>query len=237
MLLVGALGGMSVFGANGMLVALLLSGFLTVTVFFFIPGAQLELIQTGRRMRIVPGHIAFTCLLGILGGLFIGGWVFLSNAYAIGGDNIKYQWAFNGLTWFFNSYKTELANTTADWMRAGTDAATGPQWGQRTMVAWGLIAMVLTVLRQFFSGFWFHPIGFILGSSHLMTDFAWGSVFVAWVIRSLVLKFGGATSVKGKLQPFFVGALVGSVTVLVFFTVVNSLAAMSGSTTFHNSLP
>jgi hypothetical protein len=239
MLLIGVLGGMPVFGASGMLVALLLSGFLTVTVFFLIPGAQLELIEIGRRMHIQPRHIAYTCLIGVLGGLFIGGWVFLSNAYAIGGDNIKFQWSFNGLGWFFNSYKTELANTTSDWLRAGADETVGhvPHWQRNTMILWGGIAMVLTVLRQFFSGFWFHPIGFILGSSHMMTDFAWGSVFVAWIIRALVLKFGGATSVRRRLQPFFVGAMAGAVVSIVFFTVINGIVAAGGGTVLHSVLP
>ena len=37
MLFVSLLGGMTAFGAGGMMIALLCSGFLTVTVFFFIP--------------------------------------------------------------------------------------------------------------------------------------------------------------------------------------------------------
>jgi len=104
-------------------------------------------------------------------------------------------------------------------------------------MAWGGVTMLLTVVRQFFSGFWFHPVGFILGSSHMMTDFAWGSVLTAWVIRSLVLKFGGATSVRHKLQPFFVGAFVGSVLVLVLFLFINSWSAASGSPNMYRALP
>jgi hypothetical protein len=241
MLIISTLGGMAVFGPEGVMVALLLSGFLSVTVFFFVPGAQMELIHLGGLLRIKPRHISYTCLLGILGGLFIGGWVFLTNAYALGGDNIRYQWAFSGLHWFFNAYRSALANTTADWLRASADTAGAAggatNWGTRTVLAWGGITVMLTILRQYIAGFWFHPVGFILGSSHLMTDFAWGSITVAWAVRALVLKFGGATSVKTRLQPFFIGAFVGAVVVVVVFTVINALSLAGGSATIHGTLP
>jgi hypothetical protein len=238
MLIVSLCGGLPVFGAEGMLVALLLSGFLSVTVFFLVPGAQFELIQLGKRMRIQPRHIIYTALIGILGGLFIGGWVFLSNAYAFGGDNIRFQWAFNGLNWFMQTFRSELGTTTAAWLRESSPAAVGgTDWGARMMVAWGAIAMILTVLRQLFSGFWFHPIGFILGSSNMMEGAVWGSLLVAWAVRGLVLKVGGATSVKNKLQPFFVGVFVGSLVVLMLFSVVNSLSVTHGATQLYQEIP
>jgi hypothetical protein len=237
MLLVSILGGMAVFGASGMMVTLLLSGFLTVTVFFMIPGAQLELIQLGHRMKIRPRHITLTCVMGILGGLFIGGWVFLSNAYAIGGDNIKYQWAFSQ-HWFFTAYISELANTTSEFLRAdsGTAVAKTTDLGTWTAFLWAAVTMVLTTIRQYLPGFWFHPVGFILGSSH-MNDWAWGSILVAWSIRASVLKFGGATSVRNKLQPFFVGAFVGAVAVIVLCMVINGISVAQGGTAIHGALP
>lgn len=238
MILLTAMGGILTFGSSGILTALLCSGFLTVTVFFFIPGAQFELIQLGRNMNIHPRHIIYTCLLGIFGGIFIGGWVFLSNAYALGGDNIRYQWAFNKLSWFFNSFNTDLAKATTELLKsAHTDAeVSSVDYGTKVIFASGGIAVILTVLRQFFSGFWFHPIGFILGSSHMM-DNVWGSVLTAWIIRRMVLAFGGATCVKNKLQPFFVGMFIASVVVLSFFYVVGSYMRSLGIENIYGVLP
>ena len=68
----------------------------------------------------------------------------------------------------------------------------------------------MAVLRQLFAGFWFHPIGVIMGSSHYMEG-VWGSVLVAWIIRSVVLRLGGAATVKKKLLPFFVGFFLAAV--------------------------
>jgi hypothetical protein len=69
-----------------------------------IPGMQFELIETGRRLKINPRHIVITCLIGVLGGLFIGGWGFLTHGYADGGDNIRGAWLYNSWAWFANSF-------------------------------------------------------------------------------------------------------------------------------------
>ena len=239
MLFVSLCGGMTIFGAEGMLVALILSGFLTVTVFYLIPGMQFEMVQIGKRMRLRPRDIAGTCLLGILGGLFIGGWVFLSNAYSLGGDNVRFQWGFNGLNWFFNSYRATLNGTTAQWLREGAGAASsgGSDWGSGMMLYGGIVTVILATLRQFFSGFWFHPIGFLLGSTHLNDGANWGSLLVAWAIRYTVLKVGGAPAVTKKLQPFFLGSFAGCVVSIFIFTVINTISVSSGSSHFYYGIP
>ncbi|MHC4887634.1 MAG: DUF6785 family protein, partial [Planctomycetota bacterium] len=237
MVFVALFGGMTAFGASGMMVALVCSGFLTVTIFYYIPGAQLELIQFGRRFSVKPRHIIYACILGFGGGLFIGGWSFLSICYGEGGDTVKFQWALNQ-AWFFRSYNSELTNATTQFVTAGAEgAASGPNWAARTICITGGISMILTVLRQFFSGFWFHPIGFVLGSTHIMEGDGWGSVLVAWIIRSLVLKFGGATCVKNKLQPFAVGLFAGTVVVIVLFDVIATAAKAGGMAVVYGVNP
>ena len=238
MLFVSLCGGMAVFGAEGLMISLMLSGFLTVTVFFLIPGMQFEMIQVGKRLRLRPRDIAGTCLLGVLGGLFIGGWVFLSNAYSIGGDNVRFQWAFNGLDWFMNHYRTALNETTASWMRAESGTSVdAPAWGRGMMVFGGGVAMILAILRQFFSGFWFHPIGFILGATHLNDGANWGTLLVAWIIRASVLKVGGAQAVVRKLQPFFIGVFIGCVVCIGVFTAINGVAVANGAKNFYYGIP
>lgn len=237
MIFVAMLGGMHVFGADGVLITLIASGFLTVSAFFFIPGAQFELLEYGRRHSVQPRHILYAVVLGILGGLFVGGWVFLSNAYALGGESIRYQWAFNQ-DWYFRSYKAQFAQATSEFVRA--QGGTAPSGGLQPST-WGLIfgaavTMVLTILRQLFAGFWFHPIGFILGSSHMMEGF-WGSVLVAWAIRATVLKFAGAATVKTKLFPFFVGLFLGSVVFMVINIAVAAHLQASGVERIFNELP
>ena len=230
-------GGLAVFGEKGVFMSLVLSGCFTVTTFYLIPGMQFELIETGRRLRIRPRHILMTCLVGILGGLFIGGWSFLTHGYADGADNIRGAWLYNSYGWFVNSFREPLARATNDWLSAdGMQAASSP-WQGRAMFFGGAVMAVLTLLRQFFSGFWFHPVGFMLGWTDIDNGAPWGTLLVAWAIRLTVLKIGGARAVRNKLLPFFTGVFIGCLLSIAVFTVVNTGAFLSGSPNFAKLLP
>ena len=75
---------------------------------------------------------------------------------------------------------------TNDWLSAGGGeaAAAASPWEARAMLLGGGVTAVLAVLRHFVSGFWFHPIGFIVGWTSMMDYGApWGTLLVAWIIR------------------------------------------------------
>ena len=238
MLLVGILGGMRVFGVRGMFVSLLLSGFLTTTVFYLIPGMQFEMIEVGRRLRIKPRHIAYTCLVGLLGGLVIGGWAFLSSGYTAGADSLRGASYYNGLAWFVTRIRAPLTQATLQWQNdaAGVGASVA-NWGGRAMVFSGVMMAVLTLLRQYFAGFWFHPVGLMLGFTSMNDGANWGTILLAWLIRLVVLKIGGARAVRTKLLPFFAGSFIGCVIAIVVMTVVNGNAVSTGIPNFYDLIP
>ena len=244
------LGGIPLFGAGTILVALTASFFLCETVFFLVPGAQVELIELGRRAKIVPRHVFYICLMGILGGMVFGGWVFLSNAYAVGGETVKYSWAFETKWWYFFPFNVEATSATNQYLaeqRAqgqgaaeppargpaeaepaeGGDGAAGDREDAAPAIdpttyayAYGAaVTILVTVLRQLFAGFWFHPMGFIVGMTRMM-DYVWGSVLVAWFVRLMVLKVGGAATVRNRLQPFFIGVFLGAITSALVFGIL-----------------
>ena len=237
MVLVTAAGGFTAFGAKGVFMSLLLSGCLTVTTFYLLPGMQFELIETGRRMRINPRHIALTCLIGALGGLFIGGWGFLTHGYADGGENIRGSWLFSGFSWFVSSFRDPLAKATNDWLNAGAGPLATSPWESRAMIFGGCVMAVLTVLRHYLSGFWFHPIGFLLGWTNMDSGAPWGTLLVAWLIRYATLKIGGARAVRDRLLPFFTGVFIGCMLSVAVMTIVNAGAYFSGSPDFARILP
>lgn len=208
-LFLGLLGGVWRFGPEAMIFAYMASFMLGPTVFFLIPGAQMELLGLGRSWRVPLRQLVICAMLGVLGGMLIGGWVFLSNAYSLGGESSPYTWAFSPKQWYFNAYNQDLAAANSRFL-SDADGASG--FDTRALSAVGIagvISIVLTLLRQCFSGFWFHPIGFILSSTNFMY-YAWGSVLTAWVLRGIVLRFGGAATVRDKLQPFFAGVFLGT---------------------------
>jgi hypothetical protein len=205
------IGGVRAFGPEAILFCYVASFMVSPTVFFLIPGAQMEMIEWGRRWHVTPRHLFWAGLVGVLGGMVVGGWVFLSNSYALGGETSPYGWAYDTKWWYFFSYNQEMTKASNALLGAADQPAAGmdPGWW-----AFGLsagVTMLLTALRQVFAGFWFHPIGFMLGSTvGGFIEYVWGSLLAAWVIRFVVLKLGGAVTVREKLQPIFVGVFVGA---------------------------
>jgi hypothetical protein len=210
------LGGVTAFGPEAMLFAYTASFMLAPTVFFLIPGAQLEAVELGRRWNVRPSHMLATIMLAVIGGMVIGGWAFLSNAYALGGEQLRYTWAFDSKTWYFFSYNMQMAAATNQMQPAtgqvqggGVDAV----WYAYGYAAAGTI--IISVLRQMFAGFWFHPIGWVLGATAntgAILDYIWTSALAAWVIRGVVVWIGGGQTVRNKLQPFFIGVFLGAIT-------------------------
>ncbi len=239
-LFITLMGGLAVFGSQGVVVFLVASFMLTETVFFLIPGAQLEFAELGRRFRIEPRHLFYTAVLGVAGGFVWGGWVFLSNAYSLGGDTVRYQWSFADKAWYFFSYNAALNAATGEMLgqASGAQAATGwltPERWAYLYAAAGTAAV--TVLRQMFAGFWFHPFGFIMGSSRLMDHYIWGSCLVAWVVRSLVLKFGGAATVKNRLVPFAIGMFLAGCLSYLIWGVYASYLTTQNVEVFYGDIP
>lgn len=237
LILISAAGGFATFGERGVFMSILLTACFSASTFFLIPGMQFELIETGRRLRISPRHIALTCLVGALGGLLVGGWAFLTHGYADGGDNIRGSLLFNGFGWFANSFRGPLSSATNDWLNSTSSPLASSPWETRSMLLGGCATAAITVLRHYVSGFWFHPVGFILGWTNMDSGAPWGTILAAWFIRYATLKIGGARAVREKLIPFFTGAFIGCVLCVLLFTVLNGLAYASGSPDFAGFIP
>lgn len=97
----------------------------------------------------------------------------------------------------------------------------------------GLGAVVTTglaILRASFAGFPLHPIGFVVGSVWLMNHL-WASVFLAWLVKSLVLRYGGPVIYR-RLVPFFMGLVLGQYTAAAFWFVVDLCTGRTGNQVF-----
>lgn len=204
-----AFGGLAAFGPEAMLFAAVASFMVGPTPFFMLPGAQMELVALGKRVGLRARHVALVTVIGVVGGIVIGGWVFLGGGYGVGGDEMNYEWAFSDKAWYFTEFKQQVQTATAE-MRTGETEADSFDPSIYGYVIGGGAMSVVAVIRQFVPGFWFHPLGVLLGPNWLST-LIWGSCLVAWVIRLAVLKLGGAMMVRNRLQPLFVGVFVGAV--------------------------
>lgn len=222
-------GGFAVFANDFLLFSYAMSFVFLGAVFFLIPGAQLEFLEVGRRLRIPSGQIWGATALGVLGGVVIGGWIFLLVGYSFGAGAVLNNWSFTQKAWFFSEYTAEMA-------RAGSDSA-GGNTGEWLALAYGAGGtLLIATLRQWIAGFWLHPFGFIVGATPFMQD-SWGTFLVAWGIRSSCLKLGGVRMLRHGLQPFFGGAFLGGAAAWLIFVVIGTMVSSAGAGMIYQRVP
>jgi hypothetical protein len=61
------------------------------------------------------------------------------------------------------------------------------------------------------------------------TTYIWGSVFVAWAVKKLIVKYGGMYSYK-RAKPFFIGLVVGAVFCVFLWNCMDLVASIAAET-------
>ncbi len=83
------------------------------------------------------------------------------------------------------------------------------------------VTALLTFLRTTQTWFPLHPLGYALASSWTMIVF-WFSAFVAWMLKALILRYGGMRLYR-QARPFFLGMILGEFTMALFWTLAAAL--------------
>ena len=84
-----------------------------------------------------------------------------------------------------------------------------------------LFTLGLMFLRRQFIWFPFHPTGYALGLSAGMV-WVWSAICVGWIIKAVLLKFGGLRIYR-KAAPFFVGVILGDFLTGTFWSLVGAI--------------
>ena len=242
---VGAIGGFAVFQSTGMLVASIAAGFICPTVFLLISPVQVEMMELGRHFKVRPRDIGVGLALGLLGGLLIGGFVMLSWAYGFGANNLKYGWVFDQ-NWYFDGsagFRTWAAN--ADRAMAAGHLHGNPETQPLNFIhnvdAKGLgigavITGALAFLRAKLTWFPFHPLGYVLASTHFMKG-CWFTFLVAWGVRMALFRLGGAHVIRRGLVPFCIGMFLACIAGILIFDGVGIYLRIQGVTNVYSKIP
>ncbi len=73
----------------------------------------------------------------------------------------------------------------------------------------------------------FHPLGFVVSFGRVMEGI-WFTVFLAWVSKALIMRFGGA-NVYRRMQPFFLGIALGHILAGGVWLVVDGFSGAVGN--------
>ena len=146
----------------------------------------------GRNLRPL-----FWIMLLAIGVSLVGSiWAILHLSYEYGGINLN-GWFFGGGTRAPFDYITTQLNTPT--------APNGGGW-LHTLLGGGIMALLM--LGRHHLLWWpLHPIGYPIGGVWLM-DQLWFSIFLAWLVKLVVMKYGGPALYR-KTRPFFLGLFMG----------------------------
>jgi hypothetical protein len=96
-------------------------------------------------------------------------------------------------------------------------------------VGGALFAVFLGFMRTRFVWWPFHPIGYAVSLTGI--DWIWFPIFAGWLIKKLILKYGGLRMYREAL-PFFIGLVIGDYAISALLAAIYSIAGANGYRTF-----
>jgi hypothetical protein len=169
----------------------------------------------GRNVRPLFWALLLAILISLVGSI----WTILYLAYEYGGINL------NG--WFFGGGTRAPFNFAAEKLQTPT----GPSlegWGH-TLFGSGLMTLLMLARHRLL--WWpLHPIGYPVSMVWLM-DQLWFSIFLAWLFKLTIMKYGGPGLFQ-RAKPFFLGLIVGQFAIAGVWLVVDYLTGMTDNVVF-----
>ena len=119
-----------------------------------------------------------------------------------------------------------LAQYIYEFAAARITEPVGPNWTGWLHTGIGSLAMGALMIAQRLWLWWpLHPIGYPISSVFSWMAF---NAFVAWLIKSIVLKYGGPR-LFGKVRPLFLGMIIGQFGVYGLFWIIDLFTGMVGN--------
>ncbi len=159
---------------------------------------QVDAVRLGRRtqtpLRSVSAIILGASLLGTVAAF----WAFLHTMYQVGYDSAKFRgpaiWAFGREPW-------QKLDT---WITSPQE----PDRGSMGAYLFGLgFTLFLVSMRSRFFWWPFHPAGYMVSGSFGLFRL-WLPIFVSWLAKVLILRYGGLRAYR-RFLPFFLGLVLG----------------------------
>ena len=169
---------------------------------------ELEGFQMARLSGLSPRRMPFVMVVAGIIGIFFTCWVTLDISYRLGAAAQIHGWSSLGAG---NEAYTRLNN----WISQPSPPDIPAMGG---MIVGFLFAGMLIVARQSVYGLPFHALGYALSGGWSMM-WASLSLFLAWLIKLTILRFGGLRAYRLGL-PFFFGLIVGDMMMGAFWSIL-----------------
>ena len=175
-------------------------------------GVTVEGVQMSHRSRSLSRALVVAIVLATFVGAISVFWGWLHYAYIMG---VGSKW--NGGDW----RGVEMIQSLQTWIQNPTQ----PNPGALVGIGVGfLITMLLAAARTTFMGWPLHPVAYALSASwsiHLV----WMPMLIAWIVKALVLRYGGLRLYRQAL-PLFYGLILGESVIGCGWPIVGLITGM-----------
>ncbi|MEW6755150.1 MAG: DUF6785 family protein, partial [Candidatus Latescibacterota bacterium] len=207
--------GSSAIGAKGM-IAMASSFAWAGDLLIFLMAPVAHALKLGGEVQGSRRGLFWAMVLAIALALALSIATFLVLSYAHGAANLYPQY-FASFPRYPYDYAADLIASprgvsTTGWMLVGVGA--------------GVMA-VLTFVHRHFLAWPLHPIGFVVAADWVM-DNIWFSVFLAWLIKTRVLRYGGPALYRATV-PLFMGLVLGQFSAAGFWLCVDGVLGQRGA--------
>ena len=175
---------------------------------------QLEGFKIAERFKMDTRRLILAIMLATLLGSLAGFWSLIDRGYRLGMEARAF-WP------SLSAFGLEPYRRLSQWLGAPTD----PLVAETSFMGLGFVlTLLLMMFRMKFVWWPFHPAGFAISTSWGM-NVTWSCLFMSWVIKWVVLKHGGI-GLHRKLQPFFLGLILGEFICGSLWTIIGIIAGI-----------
>ena len=198
------------------LVALAMNYSWATDVRTFVMASTANALKLADAHRVQARRLLWALLLSIVIALVGSMWMVLRLSYAYGGINLV-GWHFIGLPQFAGDWVTRYLNnpvSTHGWHLFFTGV--------------GIVLMVgLSFVKSRFLWWPLHPVGLALGLTYPINQ-VWFSIFLAWMFKALILRYGGPKLYR-TVRPFFLGIVLGAFGSAGIWLIIDAFTGMNGN--------
>ena len=174
---------------------------------------QLEGFKMAERVGMNARRLAAAIMIAVAVGVVSSLWIWLHAAYEEGVASGFTGYV--GIPW-------ESFNRLERWLRYPGNT-NYPELG---FIGIGLsFSLIMMFLRTRFLWWPLHPVGYALSTSGWLINLIWFSFLVGWIIKWVILKYGGLKAYRNAF-PFFLGLILGEYAIGCFW---NLLGILSGT--------
>ncbi len=168
-----------------------------------------------KRKRVLFWAMMTAIAISMIGSV----WMVLKLAYTYGGLNAD--------TWYFQAGPIQGIEFVTHFLRH--PAGANIQGWVYTGLGAGFMLFLMFMHTHFL--WWpLHPIGFPISSVWIM-DVIWFTIFLSWLVKSLILRYGGPKLYRNA-RPFFLGLILGQFTVSGLWLIIDFFTKKTGNFLF-----